>query len=153
MGVNQRARIVMSEAEIAEFVDRSRTATLATIGPDGQPHLVAMWYAVLDGQIWFETKTKSQKAVNLRRDDRVSVLIEDGERYDQLRGVSIEGRGVLVDDPDAAFRVGVDIWERHMGPYTEQHRSAVETMMRNRVVLRVDARRVRSWDHRKLAPE
>ncbi len=36
----------------------------------GMPHLVAMWYAVLDGEIWFETKAKSQKVVNLRRDNR-----------------------------------------------------------------------------------
>lgn len=51
MGTKQRADIVMSEAEIADFVNSSRTGTLATIGPDGQPHLTAMWYAVIDGEI------------------------------------------------------------------------------------------------------
>lgn len=88
MGTKQRADIVMSEAEIADFVNSSRTGTLATIGPDGQPHLTAMWYAVIDGEIWLETKAKSQKAVNLRRDPRVSFLLEDGDTYDTLRGVS-----------------------------------------------------------------
>ena len=91
MGTNQRNQIVMTDAEIAEFVARSRTGTMATISPDGQPHLVAMWYGVLDGEIWVETKAKSQKAVNLRRDPRVSFLIEDGMTYDSLRGVSFEG--------------------------------------------------------------
>lgn len=91
MGTKQRADIVMSEAEIADFVNSSRTGTLATIGPDGQPHLTAMWYAVIDGEIWLETKAKSQKAVNLRRDPRVSFLLEDGDTYDTLRGVSFEG--------------------------------------------------------------
>ncbi len=151
MGVNQRARVVMSEAEIAEFVENSRTVTLATIGAGGQPHLVAMWYAVLDGQIWFETKAKSQKAVNLRRDNRVTLLIEDGETYDKLRGVSIEGTATIVDDPDALWAVGVNVWERYTGPYTEEMRPYVERMMNNRVVVRVDAARTRSWDHRKLA--
>ncbi|MBI3689162.1 MAG: PPOX class F420-dependent oxidoreductase, partial [Mycolicibacterium aromaticivorans] len=84
MGTNQRNQIVMSDAEVADFVARSRTGTMATIGPDGQPHLVAMWYGVLDGEIWVETKAKSQKAVNLRRDPRVSFLIEDGDTYDSL---------------------------------------------------------------------
>ena len=60
MGQNQRAAIQMSDAEVLDFIERSRTATMATIGPDGTPHLVAMWYAVVDGQIWFETKAKSQ---------------------------------------------------------------------------------------------
>ena len=151
MGVNQRARVVMSEAEIAEFIEQSRTVTLATIGAGGQPHLVAMWYAVLDGQIWFETKAKSQKALNLRRDERVTLLIEDGETYDKLRGVSIEGTAAVVDDPDAIWAVGVNVWERYTGPYTEEMRPYVERMMQNRIVVRIDPTRTRSWDHRKLA--
>ena len=75
MGTNQRTQIVMSPDEIEEFIARSRTATLATTGPDGSIHLVAMWYGIIDGEIWFETKAKSQKAVNLRRNNRCSVLI------------------------------------------------------------------------------
>ncbi|HEX4221698.1 MAG TPA: TIGR03618 family F420-dependent PPOX class oxidoreductase [Pseudonocardiaceae bacterium] len=150
MGINQRARIVLSDAEIAEFIAHSRTATMGTVGPSGLPHLVAMWYAVLDGQIWFETKAKSQKAVNLRRDDRITVLIEDGRTYDQLRGVSLEGRGVIVDDPGTAMRVGISVWERYYGPYTDDQRPAVEALMNKRVVVRVDVDRTRSWDHRKL---
>ena len=55
----------------------------------------------LDGEIWFETKAKSQKAVNLRRDPTITVMIEDGKTYDTLRGVSIDGRAEIVDsDPD-----------------------------------------------------
>jgi PPOX class probable F420-dependent enzyme len=150
VGNNQRAEIVMTDAEIAEFIEHGRTATMGTVGPSGLPHLVAMWYAVLDGQIWFETKAKSQKAVNLRRDDRITLLIEDGHAYDQLRGVSLEGRGVIVDDPDTAMRVGVSVWERYYGPYTEDQRPAVEALMNKRVVVRVDVGRTRSWDHRKL---
>lgn len=106
MGTKQRADIVMSEAEIADFVNSSRTGTLATIGPDGQPHLTAMWYAVIDGEIWLETKAKSQKAVNLRRDPRVSFLLEDGDTYDTLRGVSFEGVAEIVEEPEALHRVG-----------------------------------------------
>jgi PPOX class probable F420-dependent enzyme len=150
VGSNQRAQIVMTEAEIAEFIEHSRTATMGTIGPSGLPHLVAMWYAVIDGQICFETKAKSQKAVNLRRDDRITVLIEDGQTYDQLRGVSLEGRGVLLDDPETALRTGISVWERYYGPYTEELRPAVEALMNKRVVVRVDVGRIRSWDHRKL---
>jgi PPOX class probable F420-dependent enzyme len=150
MAGNQRAQIVQTDEEIATFLGQSRVATMATIGPDGMPHLVAMWYAIIDGQIWFETKAKSQKAVNLRRDDRISVLIETGDTYDQLRGVSFEGRGVVVDDADALWQVGLSIWERYTGPYTEELRPFVEVMLHKRVAVRVDVERTRSWDHRKL---
>lgn len=151
MGTNQRAKIVMSDAEIAEFVERSRTATMATVLPSGRPHLVAMWYAVLDGEIWFETKAKSQKAVNLRRDPTVTVMIEDGHTYDTLRGVSIDGRAEIVDsDPELLHRVGVSVWERYTGPYSDDMKPFVEQMMHNRIAVRVVPERTRSWDHRKL---
>ncbi|WP_445169579.1 PPOX class F420-dependent oxidoreductase [Mycolicibacterium sp. Dal123E01] len=150
MGTKQRNQIVMSDGEIADFVARSRTGTMATIGVDGQPHLVAMWYGVLDGEIWVETKAKSQKAVNLSRDPRVSFLIEDGMTYDTLRGVSFEGVAEIVDDPDIIFKVGVSVWERYNGPYTDDLKPAVDMMMNKRVAVRIVANRTRSWDHGKL---
>ena len=109
-----------------------------------------MWYAVLDGVVWFETKAKSQKAVNLRRDGRVTVMVETGQTYDALRGVALEGRADVVDDPDALWAVGVNVWERYNGPYSEEVRPMVEFMLAKRVAVRVDVERTRSWDHRKL---
>ncbi|MBW0015870.1 PPOX class F420-dependent oxidoreductase [Mycobacterium sp.] len=150
MGSNQRASIVMSDAEIADFVVKSRTGTLATVGPGGHPHLTAMWYAVVDGEIWLETKAKSQKAVNLMRDPRVSFLIEDGDTYDTLRGASFEGVAEIVDDPDVSHRVGVSVFERYTGPYSDEMKPFVEQMMHKRVCVRIVVRRARSWDHRKL---
>jgi PPOX class probable F420-dependent enzyme len=150
MGQNQRAAIQMSDEEVATFIEQQRSATIATVGPSGLPHLVAMWYAVIDGQVWIETKAKSQKVVNLRRNDNFSFLVEDGLTYDQLRGVSLEGRGVVIDDADALWKVGVSVFERYTGPYTEELRPFVEVMLHNRVAVRLDVERVRSWDHRKL---
>src|ERR1700735_5676664 len=144
MGTNQRAQILMSETEIADFVTSSRTGTLATIGPDGQPHLTAMWYGVVDGEIWLEIKDKSQKAVNLKRDPRVSFLLKDGKTYDTLRGVSFEGVAEIVDDPDAIFRVGVSVWERYTGPYTDEVKPAVDMMMNKRVAVRIVSPRTRA---------
>jgi PPOX class probable F420-dependent enzyme len=149
-GVNQRARITLTEDEIAELLAGIRSMTMASIGPGGQPHLVAMWFAVLDGDICFETKAKSQKAVNLRRDPRITCLAEDGDVYDELRGVAVEGRAEVSDDPDLLWRVGVAVWERYNGPYTEEMRPFVEALLRKRVAVRVRAERIRSWDHRKL---
>ncbi|HWJ62614.1 MAG TPA: PPOX class F420-dependent oxidoreductase [Acidimicrobiales bacterium] len=150
MGTNQRSQIEMSHDEIVQYLERSRTATMVTNGPSGHPHAVAMWYAVVDGAIWFETKAKSQKATNLRRDPKITVLIEDGHTYDTLRGVSLEGTAEIVDDADALWAVGVSIWERYNGPYTEEMKPLVEFMLNKRVAVRVEVSRMRSWDHRKL---
>src|SRR4029450_12349508 len=141
MGTNQRAQITMTPDEIAAFVERSRTATMATNGPGGMPHVVAMWYGVIDADLWFETKAKSQKAQNLRRDDRLVCLIEDGLTYDTLRGVSLEGRGEIVEDPAELWRVGVNVWERYTGPYTEEARPLVECMLHHSIAGRLQVDR------------
>jgi PPOX class probable F420-dependent enzyme len=150
MGINQRSQVAMTAEEIEAFIPSKRTASLVTIGPSGHPHAVAMWFAAVDGVIWFETKAKAQKTVNIRRDSRATVLLEDGLTYDCLRGVSLEGRCVIVDDPDALWAVGVNVWERYNGPYTEEVKPLVELMLHNRVAVRFDVERTRSWDHRKL---
>ena len=147
---NQRGQVVMSDDEVAEFLAQQRSSTLATYGPQGQIHLVGMWYAVLDGQIWFETKKKAQKTVNLRRDPRCSFLVETGHTYDQLRGVAIEGEGTVVEDEAVVWDVCVNIFERYNGAYSEEMKPFVEFMAHNRAAIRLDARRTRSWDHRKL---
>lgn len=150
MGINQRSQIEMTDEEIIAFVASQRTANLATIGATGQPHLVAMWFAMIDGVLWFETKAKAQKAVNLRRDPRATVLIEDGLTYDTLRGVSFEGTAEILNDAEALWEVGVNVWERYHGPYTEELRPFVEVMLHKRVAVRFEVTRTRSWDHRKL---
>jgi len=147
---NQRAQIVMGEDEVDTFLTQQRSSTCATIGPNGQVHLVAMWYAWLDGHVWLETKAKSQKVTNLRRDPRMSFLVETGQTYDQLRGVAMEGAGVVVEDQDVVWDVCVNIFERYNAPYTEELKPFVELMAHNRVAVRLDVDRVRSWDHRKL---
>jgi PPOX class probable F420-dependent enzyme len=147
---NQRGQIVMSDDEVELFLTQQRSCTIATLGKDGQVNLVAMWYAWHDGHIWIETKAKSQKVVNLRRNPRMSFLVEAGHTYDQLRGVALEGTGVVVEDPDVVWDVCVRIFERYNAPYTEELEPFVELMAKNRVVVRLDVDRTRSWDHRKL---
>jgi PPOX class probable F420-dependent enzyme len=152
MGLNERSQIVMSEIEITQFIEQSRTATLATIGVNGLPHPVAMWYGYLNGAIYFETKAKSQKAVNLRRDPRAVVMIEAGTTYDELRGVALEGAVTLIEDTgdEEYWAAAINVYERYNGPYTEEVHQFVEIMMNKRIVARVDPVRTRSWDHRKL---
>ena len=88
--------------------------------------------------------------VNIRRIPRVSFMIEAGMTYDSLMGVSFEGVAEIHDEPDIIFAVGVSVWERYNGPYTDELRPAVDMMMNKRVAVRIAPNRVRSWDHHKL---
>lgn len=149
--MSQREQIRMSEDEIHAFLDAQRTMAVATIGRDGFAHVVAMWYVVMDGKLAFWTYAKSQKAVNLRRDPKVTCLVEAGEAYNELRGVQIKGRATLIDDPDAVLRLGETIWERYTGgPLNDTMRQMVAAQARKRIGVIVEPVEVASWDHGKL---
>src|SRR5262245_23589865 len=99
-GVNQRSQIKMTPEEIEEFLGGVHTLNCATVNHDGTIHLVAMWYGFLEGCPALETKAKSQKVANLRRNPQITCLVEEGTSYDELRGVEIVGHAEIVDDPD-----------------------------------------------------
>jgi PPOX class probable F420-dependent enzyme len=146
----QRERIRMTDGEVAEFLATERTLQVASIGADGTPHLVPMWFKVIDGRIAMWTYAKSQKAANLRRDPRVTCLVEAGETYGELRGVSITGRAELHDAYDTVFAVGAELYGRYQGDMTHSSRAGVEAEARKRVAVFVNPDRTVSWDHRKL---
>jgi PPOX class probable F420-dependent enzyme len=149
-GVNQRAKIQMSDDEIAEFLRGTRTMSLASLNADGTIHMVAMWYGFLEGEVAFETKAKSQKVRNLLRNPTITCMVEDGTTYEELRGVELVGTAEIIDDPDRMYELGISVFERHQGPYTEEMRPFVEIMLNKRVVVKVAVDRIVSWDHRKL---
>jgi hypothetical protein len=80
----------------------------------------------------------------------MTVMVEDGLTYDTLRGVALEGTADVVEDPDALWALGVNVWERYNGPYSDEVKPFVEVMLNKRVGVRLNVSRVRSWDHTKL---
>jgi PPOX class probable F420-dependent enzyme len=149
-GINQRALIKMTAEEAEAFIHERRPMTMCSINHDGSIHAVAMWYGFLDGAIAVETKAKSQKVQNLRRDPRLTCMFEDGDYYEELRGVELVGRADIIDDPEQMLRLGISLYERYYGRYSEELKPFVETMLNKRVVIRLLVDRTVSWDHRKL---
>jgi PPOX class probable F420-dependent enzyme len=125
--------------------------SVATIQPDGRPHVVAMWYGFLDGAPAFETYRKSQKILNVERDPRITCLVEDGDKYEELRGVELIGTATVVHEEDALRTVALDLFRRYNSHLpSDQQELYVAALMHKRVVVRVDVEEVVSWDHRKL---
>lgn len=148
--MDRRRQIRMSEAELAAFLDAQRTVTCATIGPGGRPHLVALWYVPADGGLDCWTYAASQKARNLERDPRATLLTETGTTYQELRGVSMECDAELVRDPELVLDIGVALAVRHGGTPGPDLRAALAPQAAKRVGIRFHPTRVSSWDHRKL---
>ncbi|MDQ1374223.1 MAG: hypothetical protein QOJ09_1561 [Actinomycetota bacterium] len=151
--MNRRDQIKMSDAEITEFLHGRRTMNIATIGKDGRPHLVAMWYGFLEGAPAFETYAKSQKVLNLRRDPRITCLIEEGDEYDKLRGIELIGTGEVVEDEDRLLEAAKSVVDRYHGLPPEHLEMAARALMHKRVGVKIHVEKIVSWDHGKLGGE
>ena len=148
--MDRRRQIRMSEAELAAFLDAQQTVTCATIGPTGRPHLAALWYVPAGGRLDCWTYAASQKARNLERDPRATLLTEAGTTYQELRGVSMECDAELVRDPELVLDIGVALTVRYGGTAGPDLRAALAPQAAKRVGVRFHPTRVSSWDHRKL---
>jgi PPOX class probable F420-dependent enzyme len=149
--MSARERIKMTEAEQSAFLDEEKTVIVTSFGPRGWPHSMPMWFVVRAGEVWMWTYRTSQKVKNVERDPRATLLVEQGETYDQLRGVMIEAEAEVVDDFDAVLDLGRELGARYApgaeGPEAE---AALAHQAGKRVGIRFRPRRVVSWDHRKL---
>lgn len=147
-----RDLVRMTEAEIEEFLGGAKKVQVATINPDGSPHLTTLFYAVLEGRIAFWTYGRSQKIRNLERDPRIACLVEDGDDYFELRGVSITGRAELVTEDSAIRRIGTAVASRMVdgADLGDLGRDEVERQVGKRVGVVVVPERTASWDHRKM---
>ena len=151
---SRRDLIRMSDDEVRSFLRTNKTIIINSNGPGGYPHPMPMWFAVDDdGTVRMTTFRKSQKVRNIERDPKVSLLVESGEEYSQLRGVVIYGKAEIADDPEAVKET-----LRRIGgtsgladPAARQGaEAAVAKTAAKRVAILIRPEKTVSWDHRKL---
>jgi len=100
-------RIAMNEAELDEFLQSERTCRVATAGADG-PHLTALWFLWHDKTLWLTSITRAKRWAQLKKDPKVSVLVDAGQEYGELRGVELRGEVEFVGE---APRTGENVPE------------------------------------------
>ncbi len=150
-----RDQVAMTAEQVQELLAAQRKVQLATNGQDRFPHLVTMYYVLMDGQITFWTYRSSQKARNLERDPRISCLVETGEQYFDLRGVLVQGRARRIENPVLIAEIGRQITTALAdtpagGADADALTEYVERAARKRFGYSVEPSRTISWDHSKL---
>ena len=151
--MSRRDQIKLSESAQAELLESERVVVVSTIGPRGWPHSMPMWFVVREGRIWVWTYAKSQKARNLERDPRATLLVETGVEYGELRGVQIEAEARLHRDPDTVVGYAQELGARYakgIGSVDGDAAKGLRAQAPKRVAIEFEPRRVASWDHRKL---
>jgi general stress protein 26 len=93
-----RDALRLRPADRAELLANARTAHCATVNAEGVPHVVPLWFIWRDDTLWVNSLRRSRRGHDLERGSPVSVCIDDGVEYGQLRGVTFTGRFEVVED-------------------------------------------------------
>jgi PPOX class probable F420-dependent enzyme len=140
----------MTDPELHRFLQEERVVTVATIGPNGRPHLMPLWYVAEGAVISAWTFGKSQKVKNLERSPQATLQVEAGDQYQELRGVMLECDVEIVRDPEKVAEIGAAVSRRYAGAPPGEIPDFVRQQAPKRVGLIFRPTRVASWDHRKL---
>ena len=152
--MSRRNQIGMTPDEINAYLRSATTMTLVSNGKDGFPHPMPMWFALDDDNTaYMTTFRKSQKVKNLQRNPKVTLMVESGEQYQQLKGLIIYAEVEFLDTVDAAqdimFRVSVQRGDASTDDET-QAKSASKRSAEKRIGMKFKPQRIVSWDHGKL---
>lgn len=107
--------IRLSREEAWEMLRSSHTGIFTSLKSDGVPITLPVWFVAFDKRIYIDAVARTKKVARIRRDPRVSFLVESGERWRDLRGVMVTGRARIVEEPDLIERVGQALGEKYAG--------------------------------------
>ncbi len=141
-----KLEISMTPDEVESYLETQRTVRLATSGPDAMPHVVPLWFVWHDGVMFMNSTLGNRTLLNLQRGSRAAGVVDDGEEYDELRGVLLHGRVEAADDDGR-----IDDVRRKWSEKYFRGNPVPFDRWRKRVWLRLRPTRVRSWDFRKIA--
>ena len=148
---SKRDQIRLSEAEMAEFLASERVVNVATNGPDGWPHVTALWFVMRESELWSWTYRKSQKVRNLERDDHATLLVESGFEYAELKGVMLKARAHIEYETERVLDVAEVLFGKYQpGAGGAEMREALRGQAAKRVAIRFEVVEIVSWDHSKL---
>ena len=148
--MKRRSQIALTADEQAAFLNESHVAALSTLDKDGFPHVVAMVFVARENAIFMTSWAKAQKVLNIRRNPKVGILIEDGATYADYRGISMRGTCEILKDPGQVLDIMRSIVGRQMGPSATEPPPGSFDHVEKRVALKITPVKIASWDHRKL---
>ncbi|MDQ8045866.1 MAG: pyridoxamine 5'-phosphate oxidase family protein [Solirubrobacteraceae bacterium] len=167
--MSRRDLIRMSPDEQLAFLGEQRVVTVASVGPNGRPHLMPLWFIVEPApadvggadttgppRLLAWTYGSSQKVKNLERLPQATLLAEAGEEYQELRGIQAEADVELITDTDAVARLGLEIALRYApgdvsaDDAPPELKAMIAQQATKRVGLRFTPTKLVTWDHRKL---
>jgi PPOX class probable F420-dependent enzyme len=144
----------LSRPEAWLTLEAAHTGIFTSLRRDGVPIALPVWFVVIGERVYVSGPAHRKKFARVKRDPRVSFLVESGERWAQLRGVHLTGRARIVTEPALLARVSAALHEKYDAFRTPRPampsatRAAYETEAATIEI--VPDVRILSWDNARL---
>ena len=139
-----KKKYTLDDEKKIKLLQESRIINLATINKNGLPHLVPMWFILdEDNEINFTSYYKSQKIINLQRDNRIVIMLEGGTQYEELHGLVIEGEAEISTDKELIITIMNQITKKYQ---TKRNSQDIAKQAKKRVNVKIKVKKILSWD-------
>ncbi|HEX6723992.1 MAG TPA: pyridoxamine 5'-phosphate oxidase family protein [Gaiella sp.] len=142
-----RGAAVLASPLVRELLDERLVAVLATLEPEGVPHVVPVWFAARSGEIVLATSSRSRKVRNLERDARATLCVHDSRPGAEVCGASLRGRVAIVRGSAAVALVEL-VHHRYVTPVGTALQEVEEFLAYDDVALILRPEAAWTWDER-----
>jgi hypothetical protein len=146
----RRRKIAMSDAELDDFLGDEWTCRVATTGPNG-PHISPLWFVWHADALWLTSIVKSQRWTDIQRDPRISVSVDIGTVYQELRGAELIGRARAVGEVPRTGEPNPELDEVELIFARKYYDRAQMNHDKRHAWLCLLPEKIVSWDFRKIA--
>jgi PPOX class probable F420-dependent enzyme len=123
-------------------------AHLGTIGPDGWPHVVPLWFVWLDDAVYLSSRRGSRTHRNVERNPRTIVQIDRGRAWTELSGILVRGPAETLSVEDPSAKRAMSAWfEKYRGELTGTQFGVYVDQVPEPLLVRVEAERLGGWAH------
>ncbi len=126
-----------------DFIKSQKILRLATIDPQGNPHMVPVWYDYINGKFFIGTNTRTTKAKNIKRNPKVSFCIDVGIKSPNIFGVMGIGRAQLILEDRRVQTIAKRILLRYFKSL--RNKSAQELLNDTDCVIEIIPKKLTSW--------
>jgi uncharacterized pyridoxamine 5'-phosphate oxidase family protein len=126
-----------------DFIKSQRILRLATIDPNGNPHIVPVWYHYIKGKIYVGTNTRTIKAKNVRNNPKVSFCVDVGVSSPDIFGIMGIGKGRLILENIRVKSIAKKILLRYFKSL--QNKSARQLLKDTDCIIEIVPKKLTTW--------
>ena len=128
-----------------EFLKDQKILRLATIGKNKTPHIAPVWYRYSGKKFYIGTNTKTKKAQNVKKNNKVSCCVDVGVNAPNIYGVLVQGNANLITDNSKVKTIAKKILSRYFK--TLENKSAKELLDDTDCIIEVVPEKFTVWNY------